>query len=76
MQGDAHSTALKYNAVRLECIFRTLRVRLRHFLNDRLRDHGGHIGYFIKRDQRGRGYRTAALRHACLFYKTETRGKG
>ncbi len=25
-------------------------VRIRHALNDRLRDHGGHIGYFIKRD--------------------------
>jgi predicted acetyltransferase len=47
-------------------------VRLRHFLNDRAADHGGHIGYFIKRDQRGRGYGTAALRHACLFHKTET----
>ena len=39
-------------------------VRMRHYLNDRLRDHGGHIGYFIKRDQRGRGYGRAALRQA------------
>jgi len=39
-------------------------VRMRHYLNDRLRDHGGHIGYFIRRGQRGKGYGSAALRLA------------
>lgn len=39
-------------------------VRLRHYLNDALRLHGGHIGYFIRRDRRGRGYGKEALRLA------------
>lgn len=39
-------------------------VRMRHYLNDALRDHGGHIGYFIRREQRGKGYGSAALHHA------------
>lgn len=39
-------------------------VRLRHYLNDKLRFHGGHIGYFIRRDQRGKGYAKEALRLA------------
>lgn len=30
--------------------------RVRHYLNDRLRVRGGHIGYFVRRDRRGRGY--------------------
>ncbi len=41
-------------------------VRLRHCLNDKLRFHGGHIGYFIRRDQRGRGYGTKVLRLALI----------
>ena len=36
-------------------------VRMRHYLNDNLRVHGGHIGYFIRHDQRGQGHATAAL---------------
>jgi len=39
-------------------------VKLRHYLNDRLRIHGGHVGYFIRRDRRGKGYGTQALRLA------------
>ena len=31
-------------------------VRMRHYLNDNLRIHGGHIGYYIRRDQRDKGY--------------------
>jgi len=30
-------------------------VRLRHYLNDRLRVHGGHIGFYIRSDRRGKG---------------------
>lgn len=41
-------------------------VRLRHCLNDKLRFHGGHIGYFIRRDQRGKGYAKEALRLALI----------
>ncbi len=41
-------------------------VRMRHYLNDKLRLNGGHIGYFIKRDRRGRGYGTEALRLALI----------
>lgn len=36
-------------------------VRMRHYLNDKLRIHGGHIGYFIRSDQRGKGYAKQAL---------------
>ncbi|HOW97063.1 MAG TPA: GNAT family N-acetyltransferase [Kiritimatiellia bacterium] len=39
-------------------------VRMRHSLNDRLRAHGGHIGFYVRRDRRGRGHARAALRMA------------
>ncbi len=41
-------------------------VRMRHSLNERLRFHGGHIGYYIRRDQRGNGYAKEALRLALV----------
>lgn len=41
-------------------------VRLRHYLNDKLRLRGGHIGYFVRRDQRGKGYGKEALRLALI----------
>ena len=39
-------------------------VRLRHYLNERLKDDGGHIGYYVRRDQRSRGYGKEILRQA------------
>lgn len=39
-------------------------LRVRHCLNERLRRTGGHIGYYIRPDQRGRGYAKEALRLA------------
>lgn len=36
--------------------------KLRHYLNDSLRTHGGHIGYCIKPSERGKGYGTVILR--------------
>ena len=36
-------------------------VKVRHRLNDRLRIHGGHIGFLIRSDQRGQGYGKQAL---------------
>ncbi len=36
--------------------------KLRHYLNEALREGAGHIGYFIKPDCRGRGYGTEGLR--------------
>jgi predicted acetyltransferase len=39
-------------------------VRLRHYLNNTLRVHGGHIGYYVRRDQRGHGYGKEMLRLA------------
>ena len=39
-------------------------VRVRHYLNDRLLEHGGHVGYYVRRSERGKGYATAALRLA------------
>jgi predicted acetyltransferase len=37
-------------------------VRVRHRLNDRLFQYGGHIGYYVKPAERGRGYGKLALR--------------
>jgi putative acetyltransferase len=39
-------------------------VRMRHALNDRLRQHGGHLGYYVRLSERRKGYATAALRLA------------
>jgi predicted acetyltransferase len=39
-------------------------VRLRHYLNERLKDDGGHIGYYVRRDERNRGYGKEILRQA------------
>lgn len=36
--------------------------RIRHFLCESLRVGGGHIGYFIQKEYRGRGYGTEGLR--------------
>lgn len=36
--------------------------RIRHFLCDSLREGAGHIGYFIGKEYRGRGYATEGLR--------------
>jgi len=36
-------------------------VKVRHRLNDKLRLHGGHIGYFIRSDKRGKGFGKRAL---------------
>ena len=35
--------------------------RLRHELNDELLYHGGHIGYYVRRPARGKGYGTSIL---------------
>lgn len=40
------------------------RLSLRHQLNDFLRHTGGHIGYGVRRSQRGRGYATEMLRRS------------
>jgi predicted acetyltransferase len=37
-------------------------VRMRHYLNEKLRLQGGHIGYYIHSDHRGKGYARAMLR--------------
>ncbi len=36
--------------------------RLRHHLNDALRNGAGHVGYFVKKEFRGKGYATEGLR--------------
>ena len=41
-------------------------VRIRHFLNDKLRIHGGHIGFFVRRDRRGKGFAKEGLRLALV----------
>ena len=39
-------------------------LRMRHYLNDKLLHHGGHIGYFVQPLDRGKGYGKNALRLA------------
>ncbi len=39
-------------------------VRVRHRLNPRLQQYGGHIGYYVRPRERGKGYGRAALRLA------------
>ena len=39
-------------------------VRMRHYLNEKLKNSGGHIGYYICRAERGKGYAKEALRLA------------
>ncbi len=36
--------------------------KLRHYLNDNLRIDGGHVGYFIRPSERGKGYGNLSLR--------------
>lgn len=47
-------------------------VKLRHFLNDFLRNHGGHIGYCIRPSERGKGYGTIILKE--VLKKAEEKG--
>jgi predicted acetyltransferase len=44
-------------------------MRVRHFLNERLLQIGGHVGYFVRRSERRKGYATAALRLAVNFLR-------
>jgi predicted acetyltransferase len=39
-------------------------LRMRHRLNERLLQNGGHIGYYVRRSERGKGYAKQALRLA------------
>ena len=41
-------------------------IKVRHYLSDQLRVHGGHIGYYVRRDRRGKGYAENALRLALV----------
>ena len=36
--------------------------RIRHYLNDALREGAGHIGYFVGKEYRGKGYATEGLK--------------
>ncbi|MBI5351978.1 MAG: GNAT family N-acetyltransferase [Chloroflexi bacterium] len=44
-------------------------VRMRHYLNESLKERGGHIGYYIRKDKRGQGYAREALRQALAELK-------
>lgn len=41
-------------------------VRMWHYLNESLRERTGHISYYIRKDQRGKGYGREALRQALI----------
>jgi len=36
--------------------------KMRHFLNEKLLEHGGHIGFAVRRAERGKGYAPVLLR--------------
>lgn len=44
--------------------------RIRHYLCESLRTGGGHIGYFIKKEFRGRGYGTEGLKQTLQIART------
>jgi predicted acetyltransferase len=44
-------------------------VRVRHYLNEALKERGGHIGYYICRSERNKGYAKEALRLALVELK-------
>ena len=44
--------------------------RIRHYLNDALREGAGHIGYFVGKEYRGKGYATEGLRQTLDVAKT------
>ncbi len=44
--------------------------RIRHYLTEALRHGAGHIGYSIRKDERGKGYGTAGLKLAAAIAKT------
>lgn len=44
-------------------------IKIRHYLNDRLKEIGGHIGYTIAPEFRGRGYATKMLELALIEAK-------
>ena len=41
-------------------------LRMRHYLNQKLLHHGGHIGYYVRPPERGKGYGKNALRLALI----------
>lgn len=44
--------------------------RIRHYLCESLRTGGGHVGYFIKKEFRGKGYATEGLRQTLQIART------
>lgn len=46
--------------------------KFRHYLNDFLREHGGHIGYCIRPTERGKGYGTIILKEVLKKAKDKT----
>ena len=44
--------------------------RIRHYLNDALRTGAGHIGYFIAKDYRGKGFATEGIRQTLDVART------
>ena len=45
--------------------------KLRHYLNDKLRQEGGHIGYSIRPSERGKGYGNIILKETLLSAKNK-----
>ena len=46
-------------------------IQVRHTLNDFLLNHGGHIGYSVRKSQRRQGYATQMLKEVLTFCRNE-----
>ncbi|MGX7125823.1 GNAT family N-acetyltransferase [Enterococcus viikkiensis] len=60
-------TATTFLAVRTEDQKIVGIINIRHFLNDFLRNYGGHIGYGVRPSERQKGYAGEMLRRGLLF---------
>jgi predicted acetyltransferase len=62
--------ATQYLAIRVSDNRLVGMLQIRHSLNKYLKQHGGHIGYSVRKSQRRKGYATKMLKSALVICKT------